>query len=303
MMLRRTLLLIALSAVLFAPFARAQTPADDTFFDSRGVKIRYVDVGRGEPVVLIHGFSSSLDANWRQTKVIDALAKDFRVVALDCRGHGKSDKPHDAASYGLAMIDDVTRLLDHLGIAKAHIVGYSMGGAIAGKFITAHPDRVISASFGGSAPRLGWNAQAERDSNELAESLEHGQGMRPLILRLAPPNEPKPSDEAIEQQSRAIIGRNDPLALAAVQRGNKEQTVTLADVRALRMPLLAVIGSADPIKAGVDAFKTIKPDLKVVVIEGATHSGVRGAPGRPEFAEAVHDFIAAHRSVKRSAGL
>jgi len=297
-MFRRSFLLFVLSAVVSAPQVQAQTPVEDKYFDSKGVKIRYVDVGRGEPVVLIHGFSSSLDANW--SKTIEALAKDFRVVAFDCRGHGKSDKPHDAASYGIQMIEDVARLMDHLTIPKAHIVGYSMGGAITGKFITAHPDRVISAVFGGSAPRLGWTPQAERDSNELAESLEQGKGMRPLILRLAPPNEPKPSDEVIDQQSRASIGRNDPLALAAVQRGNKEQTVTLAEVRALRMPLLAVIGSADPIKAGVDAFKTIKPDLKVVVIDGATHSGARGAPGRPEFAAAVHDFLAAHRSAQES---
>jgi len=288
-------LIVALAAVL-APSLHGQTPAEDRFFDSTGVRIRYVDVGRGEPVVLIHGFSSSLDANWGQTRVIDALAKDFRVVAFDVRGHGKSDKPHDPASYGLAIVEDVTRLLDRLGIAKAHIVGYSMGGAITGKFITTHPDRAITAVFGGSSPRLGTTAQVERDANDLADSLEQGHGMRPLILRLAPPNEPKPSDEAIEQQSRAILGRNDPLALAAVQRSNKDQTVTLAEVRALKMPLLAVIGSADPIKAGVEAFKRVKPELQVVVIEGATHSGARGAPSRPEFAAAVHDFLAAHRS-------
>jgi len=296
MMLRRTALLL-LSTVLLAPVSRAaQAPDADAFFDSRGVKIRYIDVGRGEPVVLIHGFSSSLDANWRQTKVIDALARDFRVVALDVRGHGKSDKPHDPASYGVVVVEDVARLMDHLHIPRAHIVGYSMGGAITGKFITMHPDRVISAVFGGSAPRLGWTPQAERDAIELAESLEQGHGMRPMILRLAPPNEPKPSDDAIERQSQASLGRNDALALAAVQRGNKEQVVTLAEVRALRMPLLAVIGSADPIKAGVDAFKQIKPDLKVVVIDGATHSGARGAPARPEFAAAAHDFLVANRS-------
>jgi pimeloyl-ACP methyl ester carboxylesterase len=143
---------------------------------------------------------------------------------------------------------------------------------------------------------MGWTAQNERDSEELAASLEQGKGMRPLILRLAPPNEPKPSDEVIDQQSRAIVGRNDPLALAAVQRGNKAQTVTLADVRAIKVPMLAVVGSADPIKTGVDAFKKLKPSLDVVVIDGATHSGMRGAPGRPEFASAVHDFLAAHRS-------
>ena len=159
--------------VLLAPIARAaQAPDADAFFDSRGVRIRYVDVGRGEPVVLIHGFSTSLDANWRQTKVIDALSRDFRVVALDVRGHGKSDKPHDPASYGVVVVEDVARLMDHLHIPRAHIVGYSMGGAITGKFITMHPDRVISAVFGGSAPRLGWTPQAERDSIELAESLE-----------------------------------------------------------------------------------------------------------------------------------
>ena len=223
---------------MLAPSARAQAPENDTFFDSKGVSIRYVDVGRGEPVVLIHGFSSSLDANWGQTKVIDALSKDFRVVAFDVRGHGKSDKPHDPASYGLAVVEDVTRLMDHLHIPRAHIVGYSMGGAITGKFITLHADRVISAVFGGSAPRLGWPPQAERDANELAESLEQGHGMRPLIVRLLPPNEPRPSDEAIERQSQASLGRNDALALAAVQRGNKEQAVTLPEVRALRMPLL-----------------------------------------------------------------
>jgi len=295
MTLRRTGLLLLVSALVWASSARAQTPADK-FFDSSGVRIRYVDEGRGEPVILIHGFASSLDANWGRTKVIETLAKDFRVVALDVRGHGQSGKPHEVGSYGLAVVEDVTRLMDHLGIAKAHIVGYSMGGAITGKFVTLHPERAITAVFGASLPRLSWIPGAERESITLAESLEQGHGMRPMILRLAPPNEPKPSDEVIEQESRAILGPNDTLALAALQRGNQQQSVTLGEVRALRMPLLAVIGSADPIKAGVDLFKTIKPDLTVVVIDGATHTGTRGAAGRREFAAAVHDFIAAHRS-------
>jgi len=295
-MRRRSLLLFVALVVGVVFHSHAQTALEDKFFTSEGAKIRYVDVGRGEPVLLVHGFSSSLDAIWVNQGIIDQLSKDFRVIAFDCRGHGKSDKPHDMASYGLNMVEDVTRLLDHLAIRRAHIVGYSMGGAIAGKFITMHPDRVISAVFGGSAPRLGWTPQNERDSEELAASLESGQGMRPLILRLAPPNEPKPSDEVIAAQSRAALGRNDALALAAVQRGNKSQVVTLAEVKALRMPLLAVIGSADPIKAGVDAFKQIKPELTVVVIDGATHSGARGAPARQEFVSAVRDFLAAHRS-------
>jgi pimeloyl-ACP methyl ester carboxylesterase len=297
--MRRRLFVLAACFGLVASIVSAQTTLDDKFFDSKGVKIRYVDVGRGEPVVLIHGFSSTLDANWGGTHVIEALAKDFRVVALDCRGHGKSDKPHDAR-YGLEMIEDVARLMDHLGIPKAHIVGYSMGGAITGKFIVAHPDRAISAVFGGSSPRMGWTAQNEKDSEELATSLEQGKGMRPLVVRLLPPNEPRPSDEEIDQRSRASLGRNDAIALAFVQRGNKDQTVTVAQVRALKIPILAVVGGADPLKAGVDAFKRLLPSLNVVVIDGATHSGARGAPSRPEFREAVHEFLMAHRAAEKT---
>jgi pimeloyl-ACP methyl ester carboxylesterase len=280
--------------------ARAQAPAaigDDHFFESNGVKIRYVEAGRGEAVVLVHGFASSLDANWVDTGVFARLSKDFHVVALDCRGHGKSGKPHDAASYGADIVDDIARLMDHLHLARAHIVGYSMGGAITGKFITTHADRVLTAVFGGSSPRMA-SPQADRNAEELATSLEQGKGMRPLILRLAPPNEPPPSDEAIEQRSRATLGRNDALALAAVQRGNRYQNVTVADVQALRMPILAVVGGADPLKAGVEAFKRLVPAVQVVVIDGATHSGARGAPSRPEFAAAIQDFLTAHRASK-----
>jgi pimeloyl-ACP methyl ester carboxylesterase len=297
-MFRRTFLLILLCAAGAQPLRAQDAVVGDKFFSANGVRIRYVEAGRGDAVVLVHGFSSSIDGNWRQTGVFDALAREFHVVALDCRGHGKSDKPHDASSYGLEMVEDIAWVLDHLGIRKAHIVGYSMGGAIAGKFIATHPDRVLTAVFGGSSPRIGWTPQNERDSNELAESLEQGKGLRPLILRLTPPNEPKPSDETIDQRSRALLATNDALALAAVQRGNKAQVVTPADVRALTMPLLAVIGGADPIKAGVDAFKRIKPELKVVVIDGATHSGARGAPSRPEFVAAIREFLAGHKTTE-----
>jgi pimeloyl-ACP methyl ester carboxylesterase len=78
------------------------------------------------------------------------LSQEFRVIAFDNRGHGKSEKPHEANAYGLAMVQDVENLLDHLGLERAYIVGYSMGSAIALKFLTMHPDRVRSAVIGGS---------------------------------------------------------------------------------------------------------------------------------------------------------
>ena len=84
--------------------------ADDLFFDSHGVKIRYVVAGKGEPVVLIHGFSANLEMAWQQLPklfgqpdILQALAKDYHVIALDCRGHGQSDKPDDPKAYGREM--------------------------------------------------------------------------------------------------------------------------------------------------------------------------------------------------------
>jgi pimeloyl-ACP methyl ester carboxylesterase len=78
----------------------------------------------GEPVVLIHGFASNIEAQW--TPVIGALKKDYKVIAMDIRACGGSGKPHDSKKYGIEMMNDVARLLDHLKIDKAHIVGYSV---------------------------------------------------------------------------------------------------------------------------------------------------------------------------------
>ena len=132
--------------------------AADDVFDSNGVKIRYVTEGKGEPVVLIHGWmgDSSMwgrDASGN-TKLNTADADGFQLIALDCRGHGKSDKPHDPAKYGPEMAADVVRLLDHLKIEKAHLVGYSSGAFIAGKVAATHPERVLSVVYGGQAPLI-----------------------------------------------------------------------------------------------------------------------------------------------------
>jgi pimeloyl-ACP methyl ester carboxylesterase len=293
-MVRRSFLFVCVLFGLLAPLLEAQLTLQDKFFNSNGVKIRYIDVGHGEPIVLVHGFTGSI-GSWTPLGIIEKLAKDFRVIALDCRGHGKSDKPHDGSAYGNAMVEDVANLLDHLNIPRAHIVGYSMGAVITGKFVTRHQDRVITATFGGVAPLLAWTEQNERESKELVTSLEQGKGLRPLILRLLPPNEPRPSDDVIDQQAMTTLGQNDPLALAGVYRGLHELKVGNDDLKVVHVPLLAMVGSADPLRASVSAFNAVMPTLKVVVIEGATHSGPRGAAARPEFTAGVHDFIAAHR--------
>ncbi len=119
-----------------------------------GVRIHWMEAGEGVPVVLLHGYTSCCDAGWFANGVAKELAKDHRVIGIDARGHGRSEKPHDPAKYPAdAMPADVIAVLDHLGVKKAHFHGYSMGGGIVAHLMARHPDRFISASFGGSGVR------------------------------------------------------------------------------------------------------------------------------------------------------
>ena len=269
--------------------------AQDKYFDSNGVRIRYLDQGSGQPIVLIHGYTSNVERSWMDTGVFANLVKDYRVIALDCRGHGKSDKPRDPRAYGGEMGQDVVRLLDFLKIARAHIVGYSMGGNITAQLLTTNPDRFITATLGGaSGRREAWGAQSEQAAEEEAVELENGIPFRSLILRIAPIDEPKPTDEAIRQRSQAMVAVNDTAALAAFMRGRHAQLVTDAQMAAVQVPTLGIVGGADPNLTGMNSLKTIWPGLKVIIIEGATHAGVRGAQRRPEFVNAIREFITDH---------
>src|SRR5688572_9268520 len=100
---------IALSVVCVPTVA---SRPDSTFF-SAGVRIRYIDRGEGEPVILLHGYTADIEDQWIETGVVPELARSNRVIAFDARGHGRSDKPHDPAAYGANMAHDVVRLLDH----------------------------------------------------------------------------------------------------------------------------------------------------------------------------------------------
>jgi pimeloyl-ACP methyl ester carboxylesterase len=139
------LLLVASSSHAFS---------EDGFFDSNGVKIRYVEEGQGEPVLLIHGFTADLERQWVSPGLFAILAKSYRTIAYDNRGHGKSGKPHDPMQYGSEMVKDAVRLLDHLEVKRAHVIGYSMGASIVNKLLVAHPDRLLSATLGGNAGKL-----------------------------------------------------------------------------------------------------------------------------------------------------
>ncbi|NBS45052.1 MAG: alpha/beta fold hydrolase, partial [Acetobacteraceae bacterium] len=183
--------------------------AEERFFDSAGARMRFLEEGRGEPVLLIHGYTTNTERQWVQSGVFPALAEKYRVISLDARGHGKSAKPHDRAAYGPEMGRDLIRLMDHLNIRRAHIAGYSMGAHIVAQLAVMQPDRFVTLTLGGAAGRLGWSDEDQRRVDE--ESAEMDQGLlRSQFLRLWPKDRPPPSEAEIRADSERRLAGQDP---------------------------------------------------------------------------------------------
>jgi pimeloyl-ACP methyl ester carboxylesterase len=282
-----------LPAVLLVLATAGPVAAEESSFDSNGVKIRYLMEGKGETVVLIHGFAASAEMNWIFPQVMSTLAGEFRVVALDCRGHGKSGKPHDPKAYGIQFSEDVVRLLDHLKLEKAHVVGYSMGAGIAGDLLARHPDRLLSVTLGGGAPWLAVNKDAMKVIEATATSLENGKGLAPLIIGLTPPGKPKPTEAQAAALSDLILKGQDPKALAAVLRGNRP-LVTESQLKANKLPVFMVYGSQEAgwIKDAIAGARKVLPRTSVKEIEGGDHIGTIS---RPEFRKAILEFLLAQK--------
>ena len=276
--------LIALAA--FAGAYAQSEATTQTFTASDGVAIHYQVKGRGDPVVLLHGITGTAASNWGAAGIIDRLAEEFQVIAVDQRGHGKSDKPHDPASYGERMALDVVDLLDHMRLQQANVVGYSMGGFITMKLIALAPDRLLSAVVGGA----GWPSAELRDDDlfeALASSLEAGKGGGPLIEFLWPGDEP-PTPEQVEAIGQAMVASNDQLALAAVVRGMPALDVSAELLRINQVPTLNIIGSDDPLKPNADALVGLMQEHRLHVIEGANHLNTLTSP---EFIDTVRAFF------------
>jgi pimeloyl-ACP methyl ester carboxylesterase len=268
--------------------------AEEGTFDSGGVKIHYFVEGKGEPVLLIHGFAVNAQLQWGLPGILKELAKDHRVIALDCRGHGKSGKPTDPKKYGTEMVEDAVRLLDHLKIKKAHVVGYSMGATITGKLMATHPDRLLSATLGGMGviyEGMEWPPFI----TELVDSLDKGKGIGPLFVALTPPGKPKPPEVAIEQANRMLVGNNGK-ALAAVVRSWKTLAVSDKQMKVNKVPVLALVGANDPLKKNVEDIKDRLANLQVVVIDNTDHLT---AFASPKFIKGLSKFLDEHRQKKK----
>lgn len=264
----------------------------DSYFVSAGVRIRFITVGAGEPVVLVHGYTGRLD-EWLDSGVFAVLAGRYSAIAFDCRGHGYSDKPHDPALYGPEMGLDIVRLLAHLGYARAHLIGYSMGAHILAHLLTTHPSCFQTATLAGAPGRLEWSEADERRVEIEAAEMEAGL-LRTQTLRIAPPGRPALTEAELKTRSEEQLAGQDRFALAAVRRSNRTQVVTAAQMRAVSVPTLGLVGTADPYLEGYRRLQSWMPKLHLVTIADASHAS---AQGRPEFKRALLDFLSAHPMV------
>jgi len=243
-------------------------------FDSDGVRIAYRDEGQGETILLIHGFASNTATNWADPRWISLLAQSGRrVIAFDNRGHGLSEKLYDPSLYGApSMAGDALRLLDHLGIQRVDVLGYSMGARIAAFLVLQHPERVRSVILGG----LGIN-------------MVRGMvGSRPLAKAL----EAKSIDDVTNDTARSFRAfaeqtGSDLLALAACMRGPRERILP-EQLATIEVPVLVVVGTRDVIGGSGAELAKLIPGAQLLEIEGRDHMKAVGDAG---FKQGVLDFL------------
>jgi len=234
-------------------------------FNSAGVEIAYEVWGQGPPILLIHGFASNRFVNWRDTGWVKVLTEaGYQVIALDNRGHGESEKLYGSAQYSAPMMaDDARRLLDHLGIAKAAVMGYSMGARIAAFLTMQNPERVRCAVFGGLASRMITGVGG-------AEAI--GLAMEAATLA-----------DVTDRDARgfrifADSTKSDRRALAACIRSSRVKIKEEA-LAAITVPVLVVAGELDEVAGNVEGLTSIIPGSQGVVLPRRNHMNAVGDSG------------------------
>lgn len=227
------------------------------FFTHDGFELGFIDEGQGDPIVLIHGFGSTHAVNWIAPGWVKTLTEaGYRVVALDNRGHGQSTKSHEPADYTPEkMAADVAALLDHLHIARAHVMGYSMGARIAAFLALGYPEHVASLVFGGLGIGMvegvgDWDIIADALLAEDPQSITHERGR---------------TFRAFADQTES-----DRQALAACIQTSRK-LLSPADMAAITQPTLVAVGTEDDIAGAPEPLAAMLLHGEALAIEGRDH--------------------------------
>lgn len=260
----------------------------DRFTTSDGIEIAYhrfqptvgsTQAGAGArlpTVVLQHGFAADTEANWVRPGVVAALtAAGRRVVSVDARGHGASDKPHDPEFYGEGrMARDLVELFDLMELGELDLVGYSMGAIVS--LVTASTDRrirrMVVGGIGGRIAELDGRTPRHLNRSAISDAL--------LADDIATVTDPM----ARSFRRFADSTGADRFALAAQAQRVHSDAIALGAITA---PTLLLVGDADPLAARPEVLAAAIPDCRVQIVSG-DHLG---AVGVPEFAPAIVDFV------------
>ncbi|WP_235934363.1 alpha/beta fold hydrolase [Paramicrobacterium chengjingii] len=248
---------------------------DPRFIRSGDVQLATYEIGDPDtpPVMLVHGFASSAESNWVLTGWTRELTRNgYRVIALDHRAHGRSDKPHDRAAYSMSIMrDDVFRVMDAYAIASAPWVGYSMGARVTWYSALTENDRVTRAVLGG-IPKA--DPFARLDITQARNYAEMGIPMTDAVTRTY-----------IEMASEQ--GDNDLFALVALVEGLRGDPHASID-KAPPHPLLIAAGSDDTIANEARLLADEAPDARFIDLPGRTHFN---APTSGAFRRAAIEFL------------
>ncbi|QGM98074.1 alpha/beta fold hydrolase [Methylocystis parvus] len=250
-------------------------------FVSNNVEIAYSDFepfgeDRQEPIVLVHGFASTHAVNWMFTQWVKTLTEDGRrVVVFDNRGHGRSEKLYDPAQYSLdLMASDIANLMDHLSIARADVMGYSLGARISTVLTLAKPERVRSLILGGIGQYLVQDAGLPSGLAEAMEA-ERIEDIDNSMLKIF--------------RGFAESTRSDLKALAACVRGARK-ALDPASLAGITCPVLICVGTRDDVAGDPSPLEPLFPNVRLVDIPGRDHNR---AVGDRIYKQAVVEFLAA----------
>ena len=240
-----------------------------------GTRIAYETAGEGRPIVLAHGFASDRAQNWRDVGWYEALTgAGFRVVALDFRGHGMSDKPHDDAAYGDKMVGDIVAVMDTAGLRQADVMGYSMGGILTVGLLMTHPKRVGRAICAGVGETY-------------FSSKSHRKGIAQALRAADPATIVDPTQKAF--RAFASQGGKDILALAACM--SAERTMYTPDqLRTCATQVLVVDGENDTQSGSPEPLAQAFANGRAVTVPRRDHMT---AVGDKVYKEAVIAFLKA----------
>ena len=254
-------------ALAFAAFTLAgASPAwsqSGAFFESEGVPIHYEIVGVGSPVVFLHGFGGQFEQS-RFPGVLDAT-RERQLIGMDVRGFGRSGKPTQPEDYGLAVVNDIVRLLDHLGFERADLIGFSMGGFIALKAAALHPDRIRSVVLASQ----GWTP---------LEWMQENAALARDAVKADPATLPEGWRALLEQRGHLVTGFIPTYP---------ELYVTPNELQNLEVPVLVVVGGNDPYVERARSLQERNPAAEVVIVPDRGHEVIQ----YPSFIDAVAQFL------------